>query len=99
MCIRDRYVDNAGSSLYSIVEVATADRLGLLYDLTRALHDLALNIHLAKVDTVGSQVVDAFYVADDNGERVTDAETIAHIEQALLEAADSPPTTIDPADQ
>jgi len=37
-------VDNEGSERYSIVEVRAADRLGLLYAITSAMHELALDI-------------------------------------------------------
>ena len=79
-------VDNTDSERYSIIEVHAADRLGLLYAITRALHELALDIHLAKVDTVGSEVVDAFYVLRENGRRVETADEIERI-QRRIEAA------------
>ncbi|MDA1061330.1 MAG: HD domain-containing protein, partial [Chloroflexi bacterium] len=70
------HVDNAGSERYSIVEVRAADRLGLLYAITGALRGLALDIHVAKVDTLGREVVDAFYVLRENGRRVEAADEI-----------------------
>ena len=63
-------VDNASSDEYSIVEVHAADRLGLLYTITTALRELSLDIHMAKVNTFGNEIVDAFYVRRANGRRV-----------------------------
>jgi [protein-PII] uridylyltransferase len=59
--------DNEGSEIYTIVEVDTRDRPGLLHDLTRAL--AAGNIHIASavVATYGEQAVDSFYVKDSFG--------------------------------
>ena len=57
----------------------TADRVGLLYAVTRALHDLSLDIHLAKVDTVGAEVVDAFYVLRQSGRRIKDEDEIERL--------------------
>jgi [protein-PII] uridylyltransferase len=55
--------DNEGSEIYTIIEVDTRDRPGLLYDLTRTL---ANNIYIASavIATYGAQVVDTFYVKD-----------------------------------
>jgi [protein-PII] uridylyltransferase len=79
-------VDNAGSEHYSIVEVTTADRLGLLFAITDALHGLALDIHLAKVDTIGPEVVDAFYVLRENGRRVEGQDEMERVEARVKQA-------------
>ncbi len=56
--------DNDGSEIYTIIEVDTRDRPGLLFDLTRSL--AASNIYIANavIATYGEQVVDTFYVKD-----------------------------------
>ncbi len=56
--------DNDGSEIYTIIEVDTRDRPGLLYDLTRTL--AAANVYIANavIATYGEQVVDTFYVKD-----------------------------------
>jgi [protein-PII] uridylyltransferase len=79
-------VDNHDSEHYSIIEVHAADRLGLLYTLTRVLHELTIDIHLAKVDTIGAEVVDAFYVLRQNGRRVEQSDEIERIERRIVEA-------------
>ncbi|MFD1880856.1 [protein-PII] uridylyltransferase [Paracoccus pacificus] len=56
--------DNDGSDIYTIVEVDTRDRPGLLYDLTRTLAANHIQIHSAVIATFGAQVVDTFYVKD-----------------------------------
>src|SRR3546814_3798644 len=48
-------VDNRASREYSVLEVSAPDRRGLLYAVTRALHELRIDIHLAKVDTIGPE--------------------------------------------
>ena len=55
--------DNVSSDQYTILEVSVRDRPTLLYQITKALSDLELNIHVAKVDTIGNQVVDIFYLS------------------------------------
>jgi [protein-PII] uridylyltransferase len=56
--------DNDGSEIYTIIEVDTRDRPGLLYDLAQTL--AASNVYVANavVATYGEQVVDTFYVKD-----------------------------------
>lgn len=56
--------DNDGSEIYTIIEVDTRDRPGLLHDLTRALADANVYIASAVIATYGEQVVDTFYVKD-----------------------------------
>jgi [protein-PII] uridylyltransferase len=73
-------VENGASDFYTVVEVSAPDRIGLLHDLARAFHDLALDVHLAVVATYGVRVVDAFYVRDLLGEKVVDPERIRAIE-------------------
>ena len=80
-------IDNASSDEYSIVEVHAADRLGLLHTITTVLRDMSLDIHMAKVNTFGNEIVDAFYVRRANGRRIEDADEIerlaAHVTDAV----------------
>ncbi|WP_293573697.1 [protein-PII] uridylyltransferase [Phaeobacter sp.] len=56
--------DNDGSDIYTIIEVDTRDRPGLLYDLARTMAGTNIYIANAVIATYGEQVVDAFYVKD-----------------------------------
>jgi [protein-PII] uridylyltransferase len=56
--------DNEGSEIYTIIEVDTRDRPGLLYDLSRAFAASNVYINSAVIATYGEQVVDTFYVKD-----------------------------------
>ena len=56
--------DNEGSDIYTIIEVDTRDRPGLLFDLTRTLAGNNIYIASAVIATFGAQVVDTFYVKD-----------------------------------
>lgn len=88
------HVDNVGSDAYSIVEVTAADRLGLLYAITHALHGMGLDIHVAKVDTIGREVVDAFYVRRQNGRRIEADDEIERVRRGIVGAVarlDLPP--------
>jgi [protein-PII] uridylyltransferase len=76
--------DNQGSDFYTILEVYTQDRLGILYTITKALFEAEINIHFAKISTKVDQVVDVFYLTDVEGQKIWDEEQIKEIQQAIL---------------
>lgn len=77
-------IDNAGSGTATIVEVRAPDRVGVLWRITRALADLDLDIRMARVSTLGSEVLDAFYVRTATGQKVTDRDHQRELERAIL---------------
>jgi len=76
-------IDNDTSDFFTIVEVFTHDRLGLLYKLTKAFFDLQLSIYVAKISTKVDQVVDVFYVRDFFDQKLLDKEQIKEIKDAI----------------
>jgi [protein-PII] uridylyltransferase len=76
-------VDNDASDFSTVIEVGAPDRPGLLYDITSVLADLQLDVHLAKVATYTGRVIDAFYVRDALGGKITSPEQIAEVESAM----------------
>ena len=78
--------DNQGSEIYTIIEVDTRDRLGLLYDLTRTLANANVNISSAVIATYGEQVVDVFYVKDMFGLKYHSKPKCDILEEKLREA-------------
>ena len=48
-----------------ILELRTVDAPGLLYRVTSALAAMGVDVRAARVSTLGSSVVDAFYLPDD----------------------------------
>ena len=75
------------STQATIIEVATRDRVGVLYAITQTLADLGLDISLAKVATEGEKVADVFYVTR-AGKRITDEAERAVILERLRMALD-----------
>ena len=78
--------DNEGSDIYTIIEVDTRDRPGLLYDLTRTLANNAVYIASAVIATYGEQAVDTFYVKDITGLKYHSEAKRATLERRLREA-------------
>lgn len=78
--------DNEGSEIYTIIEVDTRDRPGLLYDLARALAGANVYIANAVIATYGAQVVDTFYVKDMFGLKYYSESKQRALEKRLREA-------------
>ena len=76
-------IDNDSSDRCTIVCVFAHDRPGLLYTISRAIFRLELSIDLAKIATHLDQVLDAFYVTDRAGKKITDAGRLAAIQHEL----------------
>ncbi|WP_240643554.1 [protein-PII] uridylyltransferase [Paracoccus siganidrum] len=78
--------DNDGSDIYTIIEVDTRDRPGLLYDLTRTMAANHIQIVSAVIATFGAQVVDSFYVKDMFGLKLHSASKRETLERKLRKA-------------
>jgi [protein-PII] uridylyltransferase len=78
--------DNTYSDDHTVIRVQVADRLGLLYDLLKALGDCALNIDEALVETSDRSASDSFYVTDLKGQKIVLPEQLQAIRQALVAA-------------
>jgi [protein-PII] uridylyltransferase len=78
-------VDNGASDFFTVIEIGAPDRIGLLYDITRTLSDMELDVHLAKVATYTDRVVDAFYVRDSVGRKLEDPSRAVALESAMRE--------------
>ncbi|HEV8004275.1 MAG TPA: [protein-PII] uridylyltransferase [Planctomycetaceae bacterium] len=77
-------VDSESSERYSVVDVFSHDRPGLLYTLSRKIFELGLSVELAKISTHLDQVVDVFYVTDRDGQKLRDMGRTREVQSALL---------------
>ena len=78
--------DNDGSEIYTLIEVDTRDRPGLLYGLTRTLANANINIASTVIATYGEQVVDTFHVKDMFGLKLYAEGKQKSLEKTLREA-------------
>jgi [protein-PII] uridylyltransferase len=78
--------DNDTSEKYTILDIFAADRMGLLYTISRTLFELGLSVGVAKIGTYLDQVVDVFYVTDRQGRKIDNHERLEQIRTRLLEA-------------
>ena len=79
-------VDDASESA-TVLEVRAHDRLGLLHAVTRAIAASGLDVRAARISTLGAEAVDAFYVVDEYGEKLTDPARRDAVTSAVLAAA------------
>ena len=76
------------STQATIVEVATRDRVGVLFAITQTLAELGLDISLAKVSTEGEKVADVFYVTRGGARLIDEPERARLIERLQLAVAE-----------
>jgi [protein-PII] uridylyltransferase len=79
-------LDTTLSRAATVVEVHAPDRVGVLYRITRAISELELDIRSAKVQTMGYEAIDSFYVRHPDGTKPAEPELLAELERAILHA-------------
>lgn len=80
-------IDNLAHPVFTIVEIQSPDRLGLLYSLLRAFGQEGISIGLSRVTTEMEIALDAFYVLGRDGAKIENRDTIARLERKLTRAA------------
>jgi [protein-PII] uridylyltransferase len=70
-------------SRYTIIELITTDHAGLLAAIGQAFTDLEIQLHDAKITTIGSRVEDMFYVTDNQSRPITDEDRLENIRKSL----------------
>lgn len=78
-------IDNRISNKFTVIEVTGINRAGLLYELTRTLADLGLNIASAHITTFGEKIIDSFYVTNLHGRQVLSSHKQHEIQAKLNE--------------
>ncbi len=78
-------IDDA-SDTATVVEVRAHDAPGLLWRVGRALGDCGLDVRAARVETLGAEVVDVFYVTDGDGKPLAADDLRGTIVHSVLAA-------------
>jgi [protein-PII] uridylyltransferase len=79
-------IDNTLSDALTVIEINGLDRPGLLYDVTREISDMNLDIASAHIATFGEKAVDVFYVTDLTGKKITSSSRESTIRERLTKA-------------
>ena len=80
---RVTFFDEASSNA-TVIEVRAPDQHGILHRVTKAMAEVGLDIRHATVQTIGDEVVDAFYVRTSGGSKLTDKFHRQEVERAIL---------------
>lgn len=81
-------IDNEVSDDYTVIDILTHDKVGLLYLITSTLAEMGLYIGVSKISTKVDQVADVFYVRDIFGHKITAPEKLNEICSRLITAID-----------
>lgn len=80
-------IENSSHPIYTLVDIQTPDRLGLLYDLLRAMGAAGLMIEFSRITTEMDVAMDSFYVQGKDGLKITDSAAIKRLQRLLHRAA------------
>lgn len=72
----------------TILEVISADRPGLLARIARVFVEFGINLHNAKIATLGERVEDMFFITDRNHKPLADPEFCEKLQQAICQQLD-----------
>jgi [protein-PII] uridylyltransferase len=77
-------IDNKAHPAYTLIQIETPDRVGLLYDLLTALEHEGVNIGLSRINTQKGAAIDTFYINDATTRgKITDSNRIAGLQRRL----------------
>jgi [protein-PII] uridylyltransferase len=79
------YFDNDSSERWTVLDIETEDKLGLLYFVSELFSEFHLDISLAKISTEKGAAVDTFYISEQDGQKITAPERQRALEQRLIQ--------------
>lgn len=68
----------------TLVEIHAIDYPGLLLSIGQAFEEQKVDIHNARIHTIGETANDRFYITDHNSQPITDEKRLAALEQSLI---------------
>ncbi len=82
-------ITNPKSSNYSVLEVISPDRHGLLATIGRVFLEFSVQVLNAKISTLGERVEDVFFITDQFGQPLYDPDFSARLEATIRQCLDS----------
>lgn len=79
-------IDNHGSDDFTIIEVHAGDTMGQLYKITQTMADFGINIHKAFIATEVGQLIDVFYILDNEGNKLEEGGFRNEVINGLMHA-------------
>ena len=81
-------INQAPKGKQTSIEIISPDRPGLLALISNSFSALGMNVHSARITTLGERVEDIFYVTNIEAEPIVDQSTIKKLETTIREALD-----------
>lgn len=79
-------INNETVSSATIIDVFAYDKPGLLYKLAKKIHRLGLDVTFARISTYAHQVIDVFYVTDEQGIKIRNRNQLQIVKREILRA-------------
>ena len=70
---------------YTVLEIRTLDRMGILQAIAGTLVQFRYSIHFARINTEGMRAVDVFYITDEQNKRIEKPSKLKALKAALDE--------------
>ncbi len=80
-------IENSSHPIYTLLDIQTPDRLGLLYDLLRAMGSAGLIIELSRITTEMDVAMDSFYIHSKDGLKINEPAAMKRLQRLLQRAA------------
>jgi [protein-PII] uridylyltransferase len=81
-------IDNEITDFFTVLEITSEARLGMLYELAKIIFSQGLDIRFAKFNSDREKMSGVFYVRDSLGQKIEEAEMIQIIKDGILETID-----------
>jgi [protein-PII] uridylyltransferase len=81
-------IDSTSLPNYTLVEVQTPDRPGLLHDLVVAITAEGAQIMFSRIETEKGAAIDTFYIANAKGKKITDDQALTSLKTRVLGITD-----------
>lgn len=78
-------IDNDVSDRFTVLDIYSHDRVGLLFAIADTLYRLDLSVHLAKITTHVGHVLDVFYVTNFAGRKIVEEARLQQIDKELID--------------
>ena len=79
-------INNEDSDFFTLIEIRSGARFGLLYDLACVISRMDLDIRTAKVNSDGEKLTGVFYVRDSAGEKIYEPDAMEGARHQLMAA-------------
>jgi [protein-PII] uridylyltransferase len=76
-------VYNENDPHFSVIRIEARDHLGMLYKISTVFADFGIQIHSAKISTLGGHGIDVFYVSLQN-KKILSEKLVRHVKEKII---------------